>query len=128
MKAMRTRAAAVLMAALLLGGCASGGGGSGTAPGNASSPGAAGDTAAAAAITIQDFAYGAPLTVAPGTTVTVTNMDAAAHTVTADKGKAFDAKVAGHGGTATFTAPSTPGTYPYHCTYHPEMHGTLTVK
>jgi plastocyanin len=127
MKAMRARAAAVLMAALLLGGCASGGS-SGTSPGNASAPGAAGDTTAAASITIKDFAYGAPLTVAPGATVTVTNMDAAAHTVTADKGKAFDAKVAGHGGTATFTAPSIPGTYPYHCTYHPEMHGTLTVK
>jgi plastocyanin len=127
MKAMRARAAAVLMAALLLGGCASGGS-SGTSPGNASAPGAAGETTAAASITIKDFAYGAPLTVAPGATVTVTNMDAAAHTVTADKGQAFDAKVAGHGGTATFTAPSTAGTYPYHCTYHPEMHGTLTVK
>jgi plastocyanin len=119
MKAMRAWAAALLMAALLLGGCATGGGGSGvtTAPG-----------AEAATITIKDFAYGAPLTVPPGATVTVTNMDAAAHTVTADKGKAFDAKVAGHGGTATLTAPSAPGTYPYHCTYHPDMHGTLTVK
>jgi plastocyanin len=129
MKAIQARAAALLIAALLVGGCAAGGGSSGaTTPGDASAPGAGSTTAAATTITIKDFAYGAPITVAPGAVVTVTNMDAAAHTVTADKGSAFDAKVAGHGGTATFTAPSTPGSYPYHCTYHPDMHGTLTVK
>jgi plastocyanin len=123
MTAIQARAAVLLIAALLLGGCAAGGGTTSPAP----ETGAAGATAAAT-ITIKDFAYGTPLTVPPGATVTVTNMDAAAHTVTADKGSAFDAKVAGHGGTATFTAPSAPGSYPYHCTYHPDMHGTLTVK
>ncbi|MEO5316330.1 cupredoxin domain-containing protein [Pseudarthrobacter sp. CC12] len=80
------------------------------------------------AITIKDFAYGNPVTVSPGATVTVTNQDSAAHTVTADQGQAFDAKVKGDGGTATFTAPTQPGTYAFHCTYHPNMHGTLTVK
>jgi plastocyanin len=25
------------------------------------------------------------------------------------------------------TAPTTPGTYKYHCTYHGNMHGTLVV-
>jgi len=24
--------------------------------------------------------------------------------------------------------PNEPGTYTFHCTYHPSMHGTLTVK
>jgi plastocyanin len=47
--------------------------------------------------------------------------------VTADQGSAFDVDIRG-GGTATFTAPTAPGTYAYHCTYHPNMHGTLTVK
>jgi plastocyanin len=113
-----------------IGGCA---GGSGTpASTSAPPPGSdygAGTTAgtAAATITIKDFAYGAPLTVAPGAAVTVTNMDTAAHTVSADEGAAFDAEVKG-GGTATFTAPATPGSYPYHCTFHPNMHGTLIVK
>jgi len=83
---------------------------------------------AAAAITIKDFAFGDPITVSPGATVTVTNMDTADHTVTADQGQAFDAKVKGGGGTATFTAPSQPGTYAFHCAYHSSMHGTLTVK
>ena len=31
------------------------------------------------------------------------------------------------GATATFTAPSTPGSYSYLCTIHPTMKGTLTV-
>ncbi|SKB31467.1 Plastocyanin [Arthrobacter sp. 49Tsu3.1M3] len=122
----------VLLILLGTGGCA---GGSGSpAPTSAPPPGPAygvGPTAATAAatatITIKDFAYGDPLTVAPGAAVTVTNMDAAAHTVTADEGSAFDAQVKG-GGTATFTAPTKPGSYAYHCTYHPGMHGTLVVK
>ena len=91
-------------------------------------PGTAGSSAAAAAITIKNFDYGAPITVSPGATVTVTNKDSAEHTVTADQGSAFDVEVKENGGPGTFTAPSAPGTYPYHCTYHPNMHGTLTVQ
>ncbi|QCB99030.1 hypothetical protein E5206_13480 [Arthrobacter sp. PAMC25564] len=93
-------------------------------------PGAEGSAAPAAApaITIKDFAFGDPMTVSPGATVSVTNMDTAEHTVTADQGSAFDVEVKGSGGNATFTAPSQPGTYTFHCIYHPNMHGTLTVK
>ncbi|MGI8612722.1 MAG: cupredoxin domain-containing protein [Nocardioidaceae bacterium] len=40
----------------------------------------------------------------------------------------FDVNVTAGGGTATFTAPTKPGSYPYHCTYHSSMHGTLVVK
>ena len=129
MKEVRGRAALLLMAALLLGGCAPGGGspGTGTAPPVATTS-TAGASNAAATITIKDFKYGEPLTVAPGTVVTVTNMDSAPHTVTAEKGQAFDAQVGGGGATVTFTAPSEPGSYPYFCTYHPNMKGTLTVK
>jgi plastocyanin len=28
----------------------------------------------------------------------------------------------------TFAAPTTPGTYPFHCRYHANMHGVLTVQ
>lgn len=127
----------VVLLLLATGGCAAGSGTSTSASGSASAPGngygyGSGSSAtagtAAAAITIKDFGYGDPLTVAPGATVTITNMDTAAHTVTADQGAAFDAEVKGGGGTATFTAPMTPGPYPYHCTFHPGMHGTLIVK
>ena len=127
MRAIQAKAAVLLTAALLVGGCGSGGG----SPATSSAPGTATAGAVAAgapAITIKDFEYGAPLTVAPGAVVTVTNMDSAGHTVTADQGQAFDVDVQGSGGSATFTAPSAPGSYPFYCTYHPNMRGTLTVK
>ncbi|MCI4673902.1 cupredoxin domain-containing protein [Candidatus Mycolicibacterium alkanivorans] len=84
-------------------------------------------TAAGPTISIADMKFGAPLTVTPGATVTVVNSDGAEHTVTADSGNAFNAEVGGKG-TTTFTAPSQPGTYAYHCTYHPMMHGQLIVQ
>lgn len=144
----------LLLAAVLLGaaGCAPGGGtasapattvslasasategtqmGSGPAGGPTGSSASASSTAAGstAAITVRDFAYGSALVVAAGAKVTVTNMDSAEHTVTADDGSAFDVDVKGSGATATFTAPSKPGTYAFHCSFHPGMHGTLTVK
>jgi plastocyanin len=84
-------------------------------------------TAAGPTISIADMKFSAPLTVAPGATVTVTNSDGAEHTVTADSGNAFNAEVGGKG-TTTFTAPTQPGTYAYHCTYHSMMHGQLIVQ
>ena len=119
------------MVLILLGtaGCAGGSGMPTSASAPGSGPGSSPTAATAAGtITIKDFAYGDPLTVAPGATVAITNMDTAAHTVTADEGSAFDAEVKGGGGTATFTAPTKPGSYPYHCTFHPGMHGVLIVK
>jgi plastocyanin len=129
MNAVKARVALLLIpVAIMAGGCAPGGGSPGgtTAPTStmASTKLA---TTAAASITIRNFDFGAPVSVAPGAVVSVVNMDSAAHTVTADQGSAFDVDIRG-GGTATFTAPTTPGTYAYHCTYHPNMHGTLTVK
>jgi plastocyanin len=47
--------------------------------------------------------------------------------VTADSGNAFDAQVPS-GGAGTFTAPTQPGSYPFHCSIHPFMKGTLVVK
>jgi plastocyanin len=81
---------------------------------------------AKAMIMIKSFAYTGTTKVAPGTTVTVMNADSEAHTVTADTGGAFDVKI-DPGASATFTAPSKPGTYPYPCSYHATMHGVLRV-
>lgn len=78
-----------------------------------------------AEIHIKGFTYQGPETVSPGTDITVTNEDNEAHTITADIG-AFDTTI--KPGTGTFTAPAEPGTYPYHCTFHATMKGTLTVK
>ncbi|MBS2962298.1 cupredoxin domain-containing protein [Actinocrinis puniceicyclus] len=96
---------------------------SGMPAGGGSAPASAADT-----ITIADFAFSGPLTAAPGAQVTVTNKDSVMHTVTADSAGGFDASVPA-GGTVTFTAPTAPGSYAYHCAIHPSMkHGTLIVK
>ncbi len=82
--------------------------------------------AAELTIHIKSFAYTGPDSVPAGASVTVMNMDNVAHTVTADDGS-FDAVVKA-GTSTTFTAPAKAGAYSYHCTYHSNMHGTLTVK
>jgi plastocyanin len=79
-----------------------------------------------AEILIKDFKYMGADTVRPGAQITVTNEDIEAHTITADTGNTFDAII--KVGTGTFTAPTQPGTYPYHCNFHGNMKGTLTVK
>ncbi len=68
-----------------------------------------------------------PPSVPAGATITVHNKDDVAHTVTADTGHAFGVTIPASG-TATFTAPATAGSYPFHCTYHANMHATLTVR
>jgi plastocyanin len=79
-------------------------------------------------ITISSFAYSGRLTVKAGEKVTVTNNDSVTHTLTDKATHKFDTgDIAGNGGTATFTAPSQPGTYKFGCTIHPSMAGTLTV-
>ncbi|RAX44115.1 plastocyanin [Arthrobacter sp. AQ5-06] len=94
---------------------------------NPSTPKPASSAAAASAkILIKGFAYQGAETVSPGTEITVTNEDIEAHTITADTGAAFDANI--KPGAGTFNAPTEPGTYPYHCRFHGNMHGTLTVK
>lgn len=98
--------------------------GPGGSSGGSSGPSA---PAAEAKITIRDFAYEMPASVAPGATITVINEDTAPHTVTAKGGGAFNAQVA-PGETVTFTAPKEPGQYAIICTYHPRMAGTLVVK
>jgi plastocyanin len=66
------------------------------------------------------------VTVTVGTTVTWTNTGAVAHTVTSDDGAAFDSGSLDPQAAFSFT-PDTPGTFIYHCTFHPWMTATLTV-
>ncbi|MGH3437852.1 MAG: cupredoxin domain-containing protein [Sciscionella sp.] len=69
-----------------------------------------------------------PPTVSPGEKITVHNSDDVAHTVTADTAKSlFDVNIP-PSGNATLTAPDKPGSYKFHCNYHANMHGTLTVR
>jgi plastocyanin len=97
-------------------------GGSGYGNGGGAAPTGA---PAGAALEISGFQFGA-VTVGAGGQVTVNNRDGAPHTVTADDG-AFDSGQVSGGGASTFSAPSAPGSYDFHCDIHPEMSGTLTV-
>ena len=80
------------------------------------------------AVSIMNFAFSpAALTVAAGTTVTWTNKDSDAHTVTSQGagGPLGSAALAtGQSYSYTFTKP---GTYSYLCTIHPFMTATVTV-
>lgn len=88
-----------------------------------SGPAAAG----AATITIASMSFGEPITVSPGAQIAIKNDDSAEHSVTSDTAGKFDVDVEGKE-QGTLTAPTEPGEYAFHCTYHPSMHGTLTVK
>lgn len=80
-------------------------------------------------IEVKDFAFSpATITVKPGAKISVTNQDSVGHTLTSDDGKSFDTKLVAQGQSATITAPTTPGSYPFHCTPHPYMKGILVVK
>ncbi|WP_367318665.1 cupredoxin domain-containing protein [Streptomyces sp. HUAS ZL42] len=125
----RGRTAAALAGActlLALAGCSNGGG---NGPGTTSAPPIATSAGPAPArIVIENFAFTpANLRVHPATKITVVNRDSAAHTVTATGDKTFDTGNIAGNATATFTAPSAPGSYSYICTIHPNMKGTLTV-
>ncbi len=116
---------------LLLAACGSSsstGAGTSAAVAPASPAGSTRAPAAGAATTYTVAQYTLPaLTVAPGTTVRVLDGDDEPHTVTADDG-AFDTSSFDKTHPGTFTAPSKPGSYPVHCTVHPSMHGTITVR
>jgi plastocyanin len=67
-----------------------------------------------------------PISIAVGGTVTWINNDTTAHTATANGG-AFDTGSIAPGGNASKTF-STAGSFPYRCTIHPGMVGTITVQ
>jgi plastocyanin len=78
------------------------------------------------AVQIIDFAFEpATLEVPAGTTVVWTNAGSAPHTVTSDA-DAFDSGRLDPGGTFSMTF-DTPGTYHYHCEFHPGMQATIVV-
>jgi plastocyanin len=84
-------------------------------------------TSSKASVIIKNFAFTpASMTVKAGTVVTWTNDDNASHTVTSDSGTTLNSPAINVGGTFSFTF-TTPGTYAYHCSIHPSMHGTIVV-
>lgn len=138
---------AVLLLALSLwaAGCGGGGDDSGTmSPGGAAeaepaesaaegeagrqanTPAPSGEAVRAEKVDVVDFAYNPdPVRIQVGGKVTWLNEDSAKHTATADDGS-FDTGTLEEGKLKSETFKE-PGTIEYHCTIHPEMHGTLEV-
>lgn len=65
------------------------------------------------------------VTTTAGKSVSWTNADTTAHTVTFDSGPDCGNVATAASVSATF---SSPGTYAYHCSIHPTMKGTVTVS
>jgi plastocyanin len=101
--------------------------GGGRAYGGGPTSSAAGITASGTAVTIDNFAFSpTTLKVKVGQKVSWTNkQQGVAHTVTADGGT-FDHPMPS-GATFSFAFAKT-GTFAYHCTIHPSMHGTIVVS
>ena len=84
-------------------------------------------------VSIQNFAFiPASITVPSGTTVTWTNQDPTDHTIVNDargsvaQGAIFSSNSLPKGASYSFKFDN-PGTYPYLCTVHPSMKGTVIV-
>jgi plastocyanin len=86
-------------------------------------------SATTAEVKIDNFSFSpTTITVAVGTTVTWTNRDDIPHTVvSSDDSKALKSKVMDTDEKFSFTF-TKPGTFPYFCSVHPKMTGTVVVK
>ncbi|HEY9206855.1 MAG TPA: cupredoxin family copper-binding protein [Candidatus Methanoperedens sp.] len=85
-------------------------------------------TAQPVSVEIKDFKFNpATITIAKGTTVTWTNMDSVAHTVTIKSGTGFDSGTLQTGDTFSFSF-NTPGTFDYGCSIHTSMSGKIIVQ
>jgi plastocyanin len=84
---------------------------------------------AVADVKIDNFSFGpATITVPTGTTVTWTNRDDIPHNVVStDKDKVFKSKVMDTDEKFSYTFDKA-GKYPYFCSIHPKMTGTVVVQ
>ena len=95
---------------------------------SASSPSRSTPSGGAHSVAIDNFKFmPGSLTASRGARITVSNQDSTAHTMTADDGSSFDTGDIDPGSSATVTL-SKAGTFAYHCSIHPFMHGTLVAK
>jgi plastocyanin len=98
------------------------------ASGCSSSPSGSASGSGSATISMANLEFSpTTLTVSPGQTVTVVNDDSVNHDLVENNGD-FDTGLITPGNSKTLTAPANPGQYPYTCTLHPFMKGTLVVR
>jgi plastocyanin len=103
-------------------------GGGGGSPSSSSASKPSSSSSSSTTVTISNYMF-SPMTdiVKPGATISVTNKDGVAHTLTANNG-AFNSGNIGPHQTKTFKAPTKPGTYSYICSIHQYMTGTIKVS
>jgi len=112
----------IVVLALALAGCSASGGGTTSGSGSGSTPPT---SASGPTITEKDFAFSpAETTVKVGDVVTFVNEDSAPHNVSID---GAELGMQNQGDSVTWTAAKA-GSFPFSCTIHPTMTGTLTVK
>ena len=119
-----------LILVLALTACGSSSSASSTSSAQATGSSASQKTGTTDTIVIKNFMFSPDsLTVAPGAVVTVRNEDSVTHTLT-DKTdqNAFNTGPVGPNQTKTFKAPDKAGSYPFFCTIHQYMTGTLVVR
>jgi plastocyanin len=128
------RGLAALSISVLLAACSGSGGTATTGP----TTGGPGATTAAApctdstgtttvSATVANNAWSQPVTAKVGDVITWSNDDSVPHKVALDDGScAMAANIAG-GGSKSLTF-SKAGTYPFHCSVHPSMKGTITIS
>lgn len=121
-----------LLLATALAGCSSSSSSSASTPSSASATAssASQQPASADTITIKNFMFSPDsLTVSPGAVVKVRNEDSVTHTLTDKTDQAvFNTGPVGPNQSKTFKAPDKPGSYPFFCTIHQYMTGTLVVR
>jgi plastocyanin len=98
-----------------------------TATATAAGTGTATGSGGTGQVSIKNLAFNPPtIAIKVGESVQWTNDDTTAHTVTSDSG-IWDSGQLQPGQTFTQQFP-TPGAFPYHCSIHTFMHGTITVQ
>lgn len=128
------RGLATLGVALILAGCSGDGGLATTGPTGAPGQGTAAAVSCAestdattVSATVEGFTW-APVTAKVGDVITWTNKDSAPHSVALDDGPcAMAGNISGGGGTRSLVF-SVAGTFPFHCSVHSSMKGTITIS
>jgi len=124
----------LLIAGILIFGCTQYGNGGTTPPPPTTNPvtnpvtnPATGGTGNSVTTHIQNFAFNpADISIKKGDTIAWVNDDSVPHQIKSVSGT-FDSPTIAPGGSFQHTFSDAPGVYPYSCSIHPSMHGSITI-